>query len=101
MDEATLSVIWRDHVLRMGYTKQFRLLAHLVRRVNRYVTHVDLLEDLWDDDFADVSLLRAGIPRLKTKLRREECPTWPTRSSGAKGATSSTWPPPRVTEESS
>lgn len=69
LDEATLSVIWRDHVLRLGYTKEFRLLAHLARRANRYVTHVDLLEDIWDDDFADTSLLRAGIQRLKTKLR--------------------------------
>lgn len=70
LDEATLSVIWRDHSLHLGYTKEFRLLAHLARRANQYVTHVDLLKDIWDDDFADVSLLRAGIQRLKTKLRQ-------------------------------
>lgn len=70
LDEATLSVIWRDQALCLGYTKEFRLLAHLARRANQYVTHVDLLEDIWDDDFADTSLLRAGIQRLKTKLRR-------------------------------
>jgi hypothetical protein len=54
----------------LGYTIEFRLLAHLARRANRYVTHVDLLADIWDDDLADTSLLRAGIQRLKTKLRR-------------------------------
>ena len=70
LDEATLSVIWRDHALRLGYNKEFRLLAHLARRANQYVTHVDLLEEIWDDDFADAALLRAGIQRLKTKLRR-------------------------------
>lgn len=70
LDEATLSVIWRDRALYLGYTKEFRLLAHLARRINQYVTHVDLLEEIWDDDFASTSLLHAGIQRLKTKLRR-------------------------------
>lgn len=70
MDEATLSLIWRDHPLYLGYTKEFRLLQHLARRANRYVSHVDLLEDVWDDDFADAALLRACIQRLRTRLRR-------------------------------
>lgn len=70
LDETTLSVIWRDRGLRLGYNKEFRLLAHLARHANQYVTHVDLLEEIWEDDFADVALLRAGIQRLKTKLRR-------------------------------
>lgn len=70
LDEATLSVIWRDDTLHLGYNKEFRLLAYMARHVNHYVTHADLLAEIWDDDFADVSLLRASIQRLKNRLRR-------------------------------
>lgn len=70
LDEATLSVIWRDQTLYLGYTIEFRLLAYLTRRVNQYVTHVDLLQEIWDDDFAESSVLRAAIQRLRAKLRQ-------------------------------
>ena len=70
LDEATLTVLWREHTLYLGYTIEFRLLAYLTRRVNQYVTHVDLLDEIWDDDFADSSVLRAAIQRLRAKLRQ-------------------------------
>jgi DNA-binding response OmpR family regulator len=41
----------------------------LLRRVNHYVTHADLMAEIWDDEFADTSLLRAGVQRLRVKLR--------------------------------
>ncbi len=70
LDEATLSVVWRDRALHLGHTHGFWLLARLARCPNRYVTHVDLLQEIWDDEFADTSLLRAGVQRLRVKLRR-------------------------------
>jgi len=70
VDEATLSVLWRNKMLDLGNTIEFRLLAHLARRVNQYVPHVDLLEEIWDDNFADAALLRAGMQRLRKKLCR-------------------------------
>ena len=69
MEESTLSVIWRAGRLRLGHTQGYWLLARLLRRVNHYVTHADLMAEIWDDEFADTSLLRAGVQRLRVKLR--------------------------------
>ena len=70
LDEATLSVIWRGRTLHLGHTQGFWLLARLARCPNQYVTHLDLLQEIWDDEFADTTLLRAGVQRLRVKLRR-------------------------------
>jgi hypothetical protein len=69
MDESTLSVIWSGKTLYLGNTHGYRLLARLAQRVNQYVTHLELLRDIWDDEFADTSLLRSGVQRLRVKLR--------------------------------
>ena len=69
MDESTLSVMWHGRTLHLGNTQGFWLLTRLLRSANRYVTHLDLLRELWDDEFADTGLLRAGIQRLRVKLR--------------------------------
>ena len=70
MDESTLSMMWHGKTLHLGNTQGFWLLTRLVRCANRYVTHVDLLREIWDDEFADTGALRAGIRRLRLKLRR-------------------------------
>ena len=69
MDESTLSVIWQGKTRHLGHTQGYWLLARLARRVNQYVTHLDLLREIWDDEFADTSLLRSGVQRLRAKLR--------------------------------
>ena len=70
LDEATLSVVWNGRVLHLGHTQGFWLLARLSRSANQYVTHLDLIQEIWDDDFTDTTVLRAGVRRLRTKLRR-------------------------------
>ncbi len=70
LDEATLSVIWRGRTLHLGHTQGFWLLARLARCPNQYITHLDLLQEIWDDEFADTALLRAGVRRLRVKLRQ-------------------------------
>ncbi len=70
LDEATLSVVWRGRTLHLGHTQGFWLLARLARNPNRYVTHVDLMQEIWDDEFAETTLLRAGVRRLRVKLRQ-------------------------------
>ena len=70
LDETTLSVIWRGKTLHLGHSKGFWLLARLARRANQYVTHLDLLREIWDDEFADAQLLRAGMKRLRNRLRQ-------------------------------
>ena len=70
LDEATLSVIWRGRTLHLGHTQGFWLLARLARCPNQYITHLDLLEEIWEDGFADTGILRAGVQRLRVKLRQ-------------------------------
>ena len=70
LDEATLSVVWRGRTLYLGHTQGFWLLARLARCPNRYVTHLELLREIWDDEFADTTVLRAGVQRLRVKLRQ-------------------------------
>jgi DNA-binding response OmpR family regulator len=70
LDEATLSVVWNGRALHLGHTQGFWLLARLARSTNQYVTHLDLIQEIWDDDFTDTTVLRAGVRRLRIKLRR-------------------------------
>lgn len=70
LDEATLSVVWNGRALHLGHTQGFWLLARLARSANQYVTHLDLIQEIWDDDFTDTTVLRAGVRRLRIKLRR-------------------------------
>src|SRR5580704_13932684 len=50
LDDSTLSVIWKGMTVHLGHTLAFRLLARLARHPNQYVTHMDLLRDVWDDN---------------------------------------------------
>ena len=50
LDESTLSVIWKGKSLHLGNTLAFRLLERLARCPNQYVTHLDLLRDVWEDE---------------------------------------------------
>ena len=70
LDEATLSVTWKGRTLHLGHTQGFWLLTRLARRANQYITHLDLLREIWDDEFADTGLLRAGIQRLRDSCAR-------------------------------
>lgn len=70
VDETTLCVTWNGKIIHLGHTRGFWLLARLTRSANRYVTHVDLLQEVWDDEFTDTAALRAGVRRLRVKLRR-------------------------------
>jgi DNA-binding response OmpR family regulator len=70
LDESTLAVVWNGRMLHLGHTQGFWLLARLARSANRYVTHLDLLQDVWDDECTETTALRAGVRRLRIKLRR-------------------------------
>jgi hypothetical protein len=70
LDEATLSVVWHGKMIHLGHTQSFWILARLARGANQYVTHLDLIEDIWDDHFTDTAVLRAAVRRLRLKLRR-------------------------------
>ena len=70
LDESTFCVIWRGRSLRLGHTRSFWLLARLARRPNQYVTHLDLLNDVWDDDGLTTATIRSTICQLRKRLCR-------------------------------
>jgi hypothetical protein len=69
LDESTLSVIWKGKTLHLGHTLAFRLLSRLARRPNQYVTHSQLLQDVWDDDDLATATIRSLVRELRRKLR--------------------------------
>ena len=69
LDESTLSVIWKGRTLRLGHTVSFRLLARLARRPNQFVTHLDLLRDVWDDEDVATATIRSVVRHLRRRLR--------------------------------
>ena len=70
LDESTLSVLWKGKKLHLGHTRSFWLLGRLARRPGQYVTHLDLLRDVWDDEELATATIRSLVRRLRVKLRR-------------------------------
>jgi DNA-binding response OmpR family regulator len=68
LDEATLSVHWADKSLHLGHTRAYWLLDRLARRPNQYVTHLDLLNDVWDNEEAPIATLRSAVRHLRQRL---------------------------------
>jgi hypothetical protein len=69
LDESTLSVIWKGKTLHLGNTLAFRLLERLARCPNQYVTHLDLLRDVWEDELTATATIRSLVRQLRRKLR--------------------------------
>lgn len=69
LDESTLSVIWKGKALHLGNTLAFRLLDRLARCPNQYVTHLDLLRDVWEDELTATATIRSLVRELRCKLR--------------------------------
>ena len=69
MSESTLSVLWNGQSLHLGHTVYFRLLDRLSRRPNQYITHLDLLRDVWDDEELATSTIRSVVRHLRQRLR--------------------------------
>ncbi len=70
VDRATLTVTWQGRSVQLGHTRGFRLLECLARRPNRYVTHVDLIREVWDDnDELSTDTIRSVVSQLRCKLR--------------------------------
>ena len=69
LDESTMCVVWKGVSLHLGHTVTFRLLSRLARRPNQYVTHLDLLQDVWDGEDREITTIRSSIRHLQGKLR--------------------------------
>jgi DNA-binding response OmpR family regulator len=69
LNQSTLCVTWNAKSLHLGHTRGFWLLARLSRRPNQYVTHLDLLHDVWDDENLSVATIRSVVRHLRKKLQ--------------------------------
>lgn len=69
LNESTMCVMWNNKTVHLGHTVVFRLLARLARRPNQYVTHLDLLEDVWDGEDRETTTIRSTVRHLQRKLR--------------------------------
>lgn len=71
LDQGTFSVLWRGKTLMLGHTRCFWLLARLARRPNQFVTHLDLLNDVWEDEELATATIRSTVCQLRRLLRRK------------------------------
>ncbi len=69
IDETRLTVTYRGRTCFLGSTLPFRLLDRLARRPNCYVTHDDLLADVWDGGVRSEEAVRSVVKVLRRKLR--------------------------------
>jgi DNA-binding response OmpR family regulator len=69
VDPDRLQVVFQGKACELGDTL-FRLLQRLAKRPNTYVTHEDLLVDVWDGRRSEAAI-RSAVKRLKQTLRRQ------------------------------
>lgn len=66
-DISTLSVVWGGRVCFLGNTLLFRFFERLARSPNQYISHVDLLDDVWEGQ-REGSTIRGVAKRLRDRL---------------------------------
>lgn len=71
LDHTTFSVKWQDRTCFLGNTLLFHFLARIARCPNRYVTHVDLLEEVWGGE-REATTIRGVAKRLRDRLTASE-----------------------------
>ena len=67
IDRSSLTVQWNGHSCFLGYTNAFRLIERLARRPNHYVSHAQLLADVWGGPRSR-SAIWSAIADLKIRL---------------------------------
>ena len=70
-DATTFCVTWQDRTCFLGNTLLFWLFHRLLLSPNRYVAHIDLLDDVWKGD-RETSTIRGVAKRLRDKLAAAE-----------------------------
>ena len=67
IDAETFSVHWKGKTCHLGYTVLFRLMDHLARHANRFVSHQQLLDDVWSGP-RSASAVRSAVAGLRARL---------------------------------
>ncbi|WP_442483312.1 winged helix-turn-helix domain-containing protein [Aeoliella sp. SH292] len=69
-DRQTHSIVWRNKSCFLGNTLPFLFFERLARSPRRYVSHADLLDDVWGGD-RHTSTIRGVVKRLRDRLQEE------------------------------
>lgn len=70
VDRDRLQVVFHGKTCVLGNTLPFKLLERLARRPDTYVTHDELLQDVWDGTRSQAAI-RSVVKRLRQALRRD------------------------------
>jgi RNase H-fold protein (predicted Holliday junction resolvase) len=69
LDQSTFSVMWQGKSLRLGNTRLFWLLDRLAQHTNQYVTHLELIQEVWEDEELTTATIRSVVRHLRSRLR--------------------------------
>jgi DNA-binding response OmpR family regulator len=69
IDPNRRTVYFRGRTRFLGGRLPFRLLGRLARRPNTFVSHEDLLEDVWDGAVRSDDAVRSAVKALRQRLR--------------------------------
>lgn len=67
-DEGRFVARWQGRECQLGNTVSFRLFRCLAAARNRYVPHLELLEDVWEGEERTPSAIRSAIGELRSRL---------------------------------
>lgn len=69
LDESTFSVSWQGKSLYLGHTRLYDFLKCLARQPNQYVPHLELIQEVWDEEDIATATIRSVVRHLRTRLR--------------------------------
>jgi len=69
LDESTKRVLWKDRSVHLGHTLYYQVLQRLARRPDQYVTHLDLMREVWENEELKTTTIRSVVRKLRGKLR--------------------------------
>lgn len=69
IDNATFTVQWNGKVCHLGYTVPYRLFVRLSEQPNEFVSHQQLLDDVWGGPRSG-SAVRSAVAELRSRLSR-------------------------------
>lgn len=72
LNELSKRVFWKGRSAHLGNTQYFRILDRLARRPNQYVTHLDLMREVWENEEMPLSTVRSVVRILRQKLRDDD-----------------------------
>jgi DNA-binding response OmpR family regulator len=67
VDVTTFTVNWNHKTCHLGCTVPYRLMAHLARHANQYVSHEQLLDEVWGGARSG-SAMRNAVAALRKRL---------------------------------